>query len=405
VSPTTTTDVVVVGGGPAGAAAAITLARADHDVVVLDRADFPRDKTCGDGLTTLALRRLAELGFDPAPIPSWTAVEDFSIRSPSGRWVRLPLPRDAGLYAAVARRLELDAELLGLARTAGAKVLDACACTGASAAEDHVLVETANGEAIRTRYLIGADGMWSPTRKFLGAPHEAGYRGEWHAFRQYFRDVGERAQRELVVWFEPDFLPGYLWSFPVAGGGANVGFGIWRGGSYTVGAMAQLWEDLLRRPQVREVLGERAVAEAPHRAWPIPARIDQVTLSAGRAMWVGDAAGACDPMTGEGIGQALETGVWAAEAVIHHPSEPAEVRNEYERKVRQNLVPDHRMAMLLVRALRHRRGNRFPLWLVDRNDWTRRNFARWLWEDYPRALIATPGRWHRGMFTGPGARF
>jgi flavin-dependent dehydrogenase len=159
VSPTTTTDVVVVGGGPAGAAAAITLARADHDVVVLDRADFPRDKTCGDGLTTLALRRLAELGFDPAPIPSWTAVEDFSIRSPSGRWVRLPLPRDAGLYAAVARRLELDAELLGLARTAGAKVLDACACIGASAAEDHVLVETANGEAIRTRYLIDTNGM------------------------------------------------------------------------------------------------------------------------------------------------------------------------------------------------------------------------------------------------------
>jgi hypothetical protein len=61
--------------------------------------------------------------------------------------------------------------------------------------------------------------------------------------------------------------------------------------------------------------------------------------------------------------------------------------------------------MLLVRGLRHRKGNRFPLWLVDRNDWTRRNFARWLWEDYPRAMIATPSRWHRGMFTGPGVRF
>jgi len=63
------------------------------------------------------------------------------------------------------------------------------------------------------------------------------------------------------------------------------------------------------------------------------------------------------------------------------------------------------MSMLLIRALRHRKGNRFPLWLVDRNDWTRRNFARWLWEDYPRAMIATPRRWHRGMFTGPGAVF
>lgn len=400
-----TTDVIVVGGGPAGAAAAITLARAGRDVVVVDRADFPRDKTCGDGLTTLALRALDTLGFDPATVPSWTVVDRFSIRSPSGRWVRLPLPRDAGAYAAVARRYELDAEVLGLARSAGAKVLDGCACTGAHQSADHITVELAHGEPIRARYLIAADGMWSPTRKFLGATHPDGYRGEWHAFRQYFRNVSERAQRELVVWFEPDFLPGYLWSFPVAGGGANVGFGIWRGGTYSVGAMATLWEELLRRPHVRAVLGEEAVPEAPHRAWPIPARIDQVTLTAGRALWVGDAAGGCDPMTGEGIGQALESGMWAAEAVIHHPADPDQVRATYERQVRQNLVPDHRMAMLLVRALRHRRGNRFPLWLVDRNDWSRRNFARWLWEDYPRALVVTPRRWHRGMFTGPGVRF
>ena len=81
-------DVVVVGGGPAGAAAAITLARAGRDVRAVDKATFPRDKCCGDGLTTGALRLLEALGLDPATVPSWQRVDDVVVRSPSGRDVR-----------------------------------------------------------------------------------------------------------------------------------------------------------------------------------------------------------------------------------------------------------------------------------------------------------------------------
>lgn len=391
-----------MGGGPGGASAAITLARAGQHVVLLDKARFPRDKTCGDGLTTLALRWLERLGLDPATVKSWTPVDRFSIRSPSGRWVRLPLPQGAGLYAAVARREELDAALLDVARAAGVDVRDSVGATGARQDASGVTVETGEAE-ISAGYLIGADGMWSPTRKYLGAEHEAGYRGEWHAFRQYFANVSERAQHELIVWFEPDFLPGYMWSFPVGDGGANVGFGIMRGATYPVGAMRDLWRELPQRPYIRDAIGVDAVPQGDHKAWPIPARIDQVTLAKGRALWVGDASAACDVMTGEGIGQALETGAWAAEAIVAAGADASIARDLYERRVRADLVPDHKMAALLSRALKHRKGNRFPLWLVDRNDWTRRNFARWLWEDYPRALTVTPHRWHKGMFTGPGA--
>src|SRR5436190_21842086 len=76
------TDVVVVGGGPAGAAAAITLARAGRDVVVIDKARFPRDKCCGDGLTAEALRLLQHLGLDPSAVSSWQTVDDVVVRSP-----------------------------------------------------------------------------------------------------------------------------------------------------------------------------------------------------------------------------------------------------------------------------------------------------------------------------------
>ena len=232
-------DVVIVGGGPAGAAAAITLARAGRDVVVVDKAVFPRDKFCGDGLTTGALRVLEDLGLAPSVVPSWVAVDDMALRTPSGREVVFPLPRGRGTYAAVARRFELDAELLQLARAAGAEVLDGHRCTAATQDADGVTIEVDGVGTIAAPFVIGADGMWSPVRKMLGAA-VPDYLGDWHAFRQYFTDVGPRAQRELYVSFEPDFLPGYFWSFPIADGGANVDFGIRRDGSFKVGAMKTL---------------------------------------------------------------------------------------------------------------------------------------------------------------------
>ncbi len=397
-------DVAVVGGGPAGAAAAIRLAGQGRDVVLVDRATFPRDKICGDGLTAGALRLLEDLGLEPASIPSWQPVDDVVVRSPSGHEVTFPLPRGRGSYAVVARRTELDAALLDVARAAGVTVHDGRACTGAEERADRVVLDIEGMGSLAVRYAIGADGMWSPLRKHLGVA-TPGYRGEWHAFRQYFTHVGPRAAEELFVWFEPDLLPGYAWSFPLPGGVANVGFGIQRDGGKVarVQDMKDLWPDLLARPHIAAVLGPDARPESPHRAWPIPARVDQVVLTTERTLFVGDAAAATDPMTGEGIGQALLTGVLAAEAIGGAGLDAAAATARYEREVRAALFADHQMSLLLVRALRHRKGARTAVRIAGALPWTRRNFARWLFEDYPRSVITTPRRWHRGVFTRPGA--
>ena len=399
----TAADAVVVGAGPAGAAAAITLARGGRRVTMVDKATFPRDKICGDGLTTGALRLLEDLGLRPDAVPSWQRVDDILVRGPAGHEVTFPLPRGRGTYAAVARRTDLDAALVDVARDAGVTVLEGRACTGAREDGDGVVVEVEGRGPIEAGFTVAADGMWSPVRKHLGLA-TPGYRGEWHAFRQYFRGVGPRAARDLVVWFEPDLLPGYAWSFPLPDGRANVGFGIQRGGKVArIQDMAGIWRELVDRPHIRAVLGDGAEAESPHRAWPIPARIDEAVLTGRRTLFVGDAATASDPLTGEGIGQALLTGVLAAEAIAGEGPDPAGVTAAYRSAATAALVADHRMSLLLIRAVRHRKGVRAGMRLAGATRWTRRNFARWLFEDYPRAAVVTPRRWRRGMFSGPGA--
>ena len=398
-------DVLIVGAGPAGVAAAVPLAAAGREVVVVDKALFPRDKCCGDGLTTLALRELEVLGFEPSTVADWQVVGDAVLRSPSGREVVVPLPPGPGTYAAVAPRAQLDAALVDVAVKAGATVVQGHGADGTiTARADHVVVGLDDHEPVAARYVVAADGMWSPIRKALGLG-EPGYLGEWHAFRQYVGGVDGPATEHLYVWFDADLLPGYAWSFPLPDGRANVGFGVLRDGTRRIRDMKASWAELLDRPHVRAALGPAAALEGRHTAWPIPARIDRATLADGRVLMVGDAAMATDVMTGEGIGQALLTGRVAAEAILAAGALDADAaRRGYATAVHHHLVADHRMSSALGRVLAHERGARGAIGILARSgDWGRRHFARWMFEDEPRALALTPSRWHRRILARPGA--
>src|SRR5207244_2229178 len=228
----------------------------------VDKVRFPRDKTCGDGLTTSALRQLEALGLtrDAFAASNAAVVRETVLVSPSGRRVRLPLPDD-GLHAAVVARRDLDAGLVALARRRGVDVREQCAVEKLAAHHDEVEVLLGDGAPLRARHVIAADGHWSTVRRVLepDAPRDL---GEWHAVRQYFTGVDDD---RLWVLFERDLLPGYAWVFPLPGGGANVGYGVLRADGRSGRDLKQLWPELLARPVLRAVLGPRASPNRPRR--------------------------------------------------------------------------------------------------------------------------------------------
>ena len=407
-------DVLIVGAGPAGIAAAITLVASGKNVLVIDKAVFPRDKCCGDGLTTGALRILELLGFDSATVKNYQVCNDVFLRSPSGREIQLDLPNKVGAsksasgqFAAIAPRLELANALVQHARSRGVRIVEDCAFKSVAQKNSQELTVTTESQGdfkeITAKFVVAADGMWSPVRKALGVA-ESGYLGEWHAFRQYASNVTGPAKDRLYVWFEKDLLPGYAWSFPLPDNRVNIGFGILRGSSYSVQEMKSLWVELLSRRHIAEALGASAELEGRHTAWPIPARITQAKLFAQRTLFVGDAVCAADTMTGEGIGQALLTGVLAGEAIISSRNfNEKQICKTYSRKIRQEFFADHRMSFALGKILQSAFMTRGVLRLAGATDWTRRNFVRWMFEDEPRAAVLTPRRWHRKFLKRDGA--
>ncbi|HEY1740401.1 MAG TPA: FAD-dependent oxidoreductase, partial [Acidimicrobiia bacterium] len=179
-------DVIVVGAGPAGTAAAIEARRRGLSVTVVDRATFPRDKTCGDGLTTGALRLLEQLGLPREALDGdggYERVDDVVLVQPDGREIALPLPRGHGDFAAVVTRLRLDAALVDLARTCGTELRLGHGAVAIVPGGDAVTVELGDGAALRAPWVIAADGHWSPARRMIepDAPRDL---GAWHAARQ-----------------------------------------------------------------------------------------------------------------------------------------------------------------------------------------------------------------------------
>ena len=289
----TTWDLAVVGAGPAGAAAAIGALGVDPSlrVALLDRATFPRDKACGDGIAPQVLDLLAEVGVGSV-VAGLHGVTRLSLRR-GDLEVERPMARSAW----VVPRAEFDHRLVTAAQAAGADVL-------------HERVrEVHDGSLVRlddrhqSRVVVGADGAHSVVRRPAGLA--AGPQAV--ALRGYAPTPPDRAGAQAIV-FDTARQPAYAWSFDRGDGLSNVGYGVLvgrRGGGLTKAQMLERLDALLPG------------ASAGGTDWKghrLPLSAGPWRPSRGRVLLVGDAAGLVNPMTGEGIYYAVATELAAGRA-------------------------------------------------------------------------------------------
>lgn len=315
-------DLVVVGGGPAGSAAAWQAAQTGARVAVLDKAQFPRDKPCGDGLTARAVSYLQKMGL-AEQVAKFHRVNRVRVYSPSA-W-ELSFPRRPGMpdHGHVARRPELDTLLLKHAASVGVQVRESAEVTGPvlDAAGRVTGVVLKGGEKVLADAVIAADGAYSPIKRALKLDSDYnGYsaiaiRAEMSANRP---DV-DSLDIYLKLAFQGDQLPGYGWVFPLGDGRVNIGLGYvnsyrnWQ----AINATAFLGEFLAtlpadwRLPPIEELKKSKTV-----RAWRLPMGFTAWPPWRPGVLFAGDALGAGKPASGAGISKALESGLAAGECAI-----------------------------------------------------------------------------------------
>ena len=330
-STPTSTDVLVVGAGPAGSAAAAWAARAGLDVVLADAATFPRDKTCGDGLTPRAIGEMQKLGLEDW-LRAHTVNEGLRAHG-FGQTLLLPWPGGSlPDWGSAVPRTELDDHLRTVAIKSGALAIDGARAVGVRREGERVAAVAFRGSHARTsttdsvaddgtfeiacRWLVVADGVRSPLGKLLGR--------EWHRDTVYA--VAGRSYVDSEMSDDPwisshlelrdeqdELVPGYGWIFPLGNGSVNLGAGtlatskrptevaikpLMQTYADTIGADFQISGEL-RMPTSALLPMGGAVSNVAGPNWAL----------------IGDAAACVNPLNGEGIDYGLETGRLVAEHI------------------------------------------------------------------------------------------
>jgi geranylgeranyl reductase family protein len=343
----TDADVLVVGAGPAGAAAAYHLARHGVDVILADKASFPREKVCGDGLTPRGVRALQGMGVDPTEA-GFVRVDGLRVYGPTVT-LDLPWPKLERLpdFGVVRTRHDLDHLLVQHAVKAGTTLweraevvtplVDDGWVVGAS-----VRREDGDAETVRARYVLAADGAAS---RFAG---KAGVRRDptrplGVAARRYYRSSREQGayfESWFDLWEDEVILPGYGWIFPVGDDILNVGAGLLNTTSRFKEVSPRRMLDTFVRSLPPEWEIAESNAEGELLSGPLPMGMNRRPLALPGLLVLGDAGGVVNPFTGEGISYAIESAEVAAELVhdalvsgrpgLAH-SYPIELRRRYGR--------------------------------------------------------------------------
>ncbi len=314
-------DALVVGGGPGGAATAYHFARGGARVLLCEKAAYPREKVCGDGLTPRAVAALDAMGLRDA-YQSWSRSAGLKVHG-GGVVLELPWPELDGFpsFGLCRPRTDFDQLLARQAERAGAAVWDSAEVVGPLVEGGLVrgaVVRRRGGDPVdvRAELVVAADGASSRFAQALGLARDPD-RPVGVAVRQYFRaerHVDPWIDSYLELWRGKELLPGYGWVFPMADGTVNVGVGLLNTSAHFRNVN---YKRLLKEwaPTAGREWGFTADdAVARPRSHPLPMAANRHPPLHRGVMFVGDAAGLVNPFNGEGIDYAMESGQLAAEA-------------------------------------------------------------------------------------------
>ena len=323
------TDIVIIGAGPAGCSTSLFLAKHKIPHTIIDKAIFPRDKVCGDALSGKTVYVLNQL--DTSIVPQFAKqssefIDSWGVKfaAPNGKSIDIPFKKDISKEkyppGFIAKRKDFDFELF--------KKLDKNFATIYEGTEvsDIVKVDggykiscknsTSNFELPISKLVIGAEGDRSVVAKKL-----AGIKKENDHYcagiRAYYEGVeGMHPQNFIELHFLEDMLPGYFWIFPLPNGQANIGAGMLS--SSVSKKKVNLKEDMLKAIANNPTIKHRfknAKLIGDIQGWGLPLGSKKRNLSGDGFLLVGDAGSLIDPFTGEGIGNALYSGMMAADFI------------------------------------------------------------------------------------------
>lgn len=365
-----TYDVIVVGGGPAGAAAGWRAAASGARVLICDKARFPRDKPCGDGLTPRAVRSIAELGLENE-LKRFNRVDKLRVHG-AGRTLDFDWPASDSFpdHGYVIARTDLDEMLLRHAQHAGAEVWEETTVT-APVVDDGVVrgvIARRNGSEheLRAPIVIAADGATSRVARALGMvmddrrPMGLAVRAHFEARRPASEDGVIESFLELR---DADvLLPGYGWIFPMGRGSSssptgriNVGVGIlstykgWRDVN-TAHLMEAFMRSLPAAWELPDISDLRSSGQL--KGWRLPMGFGVWPPWRPGLIAAGDAAGVVNPFNGEGISEAVESGVMGVDVALAALDRGGPIDlSDYERRLAEQWGSYYRLGRAFVRAI------------------------------------------------------
>lgn len=356
--------ITILGAGPGGATTALFLAKAGIPCILLEKETFPRDKVCGDALSAKCVDILRKL--DPEILTDF-ANSDIQVESaginfiaPSLEVLKLSFGLNTSkskVAGFISKRIHFDHFLIKQVKTkASIQLLENCGIKDVLPMENGWILKSAEYE-IETELLIDASGAHSPF-----ARHHAGILKEDQHYsaglRAYYKNVkGMDSQNYIELHFLKEFLPGYFWIFPLPNGEANVGVGV-RSDVVKRKKMNLKNEmlDLIANHPAFKARFANAELVGGLKGFGLPLGSKERPLSGNRYMLVGDAGSLIDPFTGEGISNAMISGMKAAETVITNLPQntfDATSLSIYDKSVYRRLGPELKLSTRFLQALNY----------------------------------------------------